>query len=271
MLCVLFLGLLPAQADSAASTPEQRLVFATQSARQYKFAASANRIVLHSKPLLRWDNRVVREDDGLLFLWTEEQTGRPIAAAQFFLQGPDWHHEFQSLSEKGFDVSWSADRKWSWQPDQPGIRFTAIAADAPGKTPAARLRQMRDVAERYTGAVNPEESDRFENPHELRLLTTPIYRYAAAESGVVDGAIFVYAQGTNPEVLLLLEARQAGEKTQWQRAFAPMSSFQLRVREGEQLVYERGRQKVPTLDMHDPYHFHWKAVQDDSIRLEAPK
>jgi hypothetical protein len=41
---------------------------------------------------------------------------------------------------------------------------------------------------------------------ECRLLTQPIDRYADEKSGITDGAIFAFANGTNPEVALLLEA-----------------------------------------------------------------
>ena len=42
------------------------------------------------------------------------------------------------------------------------------------------------------------------------MLPHPIDRYSDAKSGLVDGAIFIFANTTNPEVLLLIEARRNG-------------------------------------------------------------
>ena len=58
----------------------------------------------------------------------------------------------------------------------------------------------------------------------LRLLSRPIDRYADLASGLMDGAIFIYANGTNPEVLLAIEVgrRGAGSPT-WSYAAAPLT------------------------------------------------
>ena len=47
-----------------------------------------------------------------------------------------------------------------------------------------------------------EGSDR----EELRLLPQPVYRYESEDPEVQDGGVFAFVQGTDPEVLLLLEA-----------------------------------------------------------------
>jgi hypothetical protein len=114
--------------DAAKSTPEQRLAFAKQAAAAYRFRVEGRgrpAVRLLPEPLLRWNNHVVREDDGMLFLWTEGDTGRPLATAQFFVVGDDWHHEFQSLSLSPFEARFEqppADN-WSWRPTgRPRVR-----------------------------------------------------------------------------------------------------------------------------------------------------
>jgi hypothetical protein len=273
---MILLGLLaaPDDEDALRSTLQQRLVFATQSAQRYHFKTDSPRggeCQLHPKPLLRWDNQVVREDDGMLFLWVESKTARPVAAAQFFLQGPVWHHEFQSLSAGSFQVKCEGAKDWSWQPKTPGIVFTrAVEMEPPADSAVQRLRQMRGLAELFTGAVDPGRSGKFEGPHELRLLTTPVYRYAAKESGTLDGALFAFVQGTNPEVLMLVEAnKSAAGNWEWRYGFAPMTSFQLRVKRGEKVVFERDVAEVPTRDRTSDYHFRFKAVADRSADIEV--
>ena len=259
------------QSDIAepASSPEQRLAFARRAAGRYHFTADSHQAALHAQPLLRWDNKVVREDDGLLFLWSDKR-GRPLVAAQFFLQEDVWHHEFQSLSSRGFEARVDGVKDWSWQPDRAGIKLSAPAdTEPPAKTATARLRQMRGIAEKYAGAVSRDPTGKFADPHELRLLATPVYRYAAEDEALLDGAIFVLAQGTNPEVLLTIEAHLQPDRSRWQLGFAPMTSYHLRVRRGDKVVFERELQSVPTLDLKADYHFRFAAEKDASADVKA--
>jgi hypothetical protein len=39
----------------------------------------------------------------------------------------------------------------------------------------------------------------------------------------MDGAVFIYVNGTNPEVLLLIEARRRGGLLNWSYAAAPLA------------------------------------------------
>lgn len=261
---VALLGVSTGTAQEAApkSSPEQRLTFARKAAAAYRFRVDPSgkaEVALHPEPLLRWINKVVREDDGMLFLWTEGANGRPVAAAQFFLVDTVWHHEFQSLRTAGFESEGT--EGWVWKPTRPGLSFEpASGIGPPADSAAQRLRQMKSIAERFTAAV--DASGTFENPEQLRLLTTPIYRYAAPAQGVLDGALFVFAQGTNPEILMLVEA-DATAKT-WRYGFARMSCFFLRVHQGGQLVWSTNREPVPTPDLSAPYFFRLSAQADRS-------
>jgi hypothetical protein len=58
----------------------------------------------------------------------------------------------------------------------------------------------------------------------------PVYRYEEADEKV-DGGMFVFAQGTNPEAVLLLEAFGEGKKG-WRFGFAPSTTYELTARLG---------------------------------------
>jgi hypothetical protein len=85
----------------------------------------------------------------------------------------------------------------------------------------------------------------------LRLLPQPVYRYGRPDEAVADGAIFAYCKGTNPEVLLLVEAVKNGKELQWNYAFARMSSRGCEVRREDKVVWSVPliRGESPT----DPY------------------
>ena len=263
-ICVVLIALgqqATPEADAAKALADQRLAFMKKSAAEYRFQmrnAKAGEVTLHSAPLLRWDNQVVEEVDAALFLWKVGQ--RPVAAAQLFLNGGKWHHEFQSLSpaDQEFEATSNLGQRWSWTPNKPGLEFRAAEIDPPIANGALRLRQMRDLARQFTAACDPSRSGRWSNPHALRLLTTPVYRFSEPSVGIVDGTLFTFAQGTNPEVLIQIEAVRAAEGGEtWRYAFAPMTSFQVKVHRDDKLVWELPMAPVPTPDPRFPYQFRY--------------
>jgi hypothetical protein len=268
-------ALTPAAQDNAPkSSPEQRLIFARKAALEYRLRVEERgepEVTLHAEPLLRWINKVVREDDGMLFRWTEGNKGRPVATAQFFLVQTEWHHEFQSLSTDRFIARLDGEdaRGWTWEPNRAGLTFLrADRIGPPADSANARLRQMKTIADRFTASVDQEGT--FANPEQLRLLTTPIYRYSATAQGILDGALFAFVQGTNPEVLMQIEAHATAPATQvWRYGFARMSSYFLHVQQGGQLVWNVDREPVPSTDHGSPYFFRLSAQLDRSAELEA--
>ncbi len=72
------------------------------------------------------------------------------------------------------------------------------------RTQSGRDRQARGLAERFSADLVDRKNVRFH----LRLLTTPLHRYDAIDSLISrGGALFAFCQHTDPELLLLIEAR----------------------------------------------------------------
>jgi hypothetical protein len=164
------------------------------------------------KPLLRYSDPTrgggtgeaatnVLLDAGLWRLGTE---GRPTALVTVEIyQGPDGARvlafEFLSLSEAAFSLRHKTE-KVRWDATGSALELKELPdAPKPAATAAARLPQMRQLARRF-GAKERVNNESIE----CRLLTQPIDRYHSAEK-VVDGAIFAYANGTNPELGVVLE------------------------------------------------------------------
>jgi hypothetical protein len=62
-------------------------------------------------------------------------------------------------------------------------------------------------------------------PFPCRLLPQPIDRYQATKDNIVDGAIFAFANGTNPETGLVLECNNSS----WSYGILRLSSAEARV------------------------------------------
>jgi len=200
----------------------KRLEDMRRSAGAFK-AASIERetrtpVALVREPLHRWNDPTREFSDGTLWVWRSK--GRPIAAMTIELYPEKWSLEFVSLSTGLVEAS---DDQLRWTPRTAGVSFREIPdAPAPAAGEAERLRQMRDLLKRFSAR---EFWDVTGQDYALRLLSHPIDRYADAASGLVDGAIFIFANGTNPEVLLLIEARRHGEgATSWSYAAVPLTT-----------------------------------------------
>src|SRR5436190_785156 len=122
-----------------------------------------------------------------------------------------------------------------WKPEAGLERKELADAPAPADTAAARLLQMKKLAAEFAG----HSVDRDKKRWELRLLPTPLYRYPSAKTGVIDGALFALVSnaGTDPEVLLLVEARAADGKPKWEYACGRFSDWELHVERKEKEVF----------------------------------
>ncbi|MEX2027318.1 MAG: hypothetical protein WEH44_08450, partial [Pirellulaceae bacterium] len=116
------------------------------------------------------------------------------------------------------------------------------AAPAVEETRPQRLRQMKALAERFRGTLLGWKRLTIDR-EELRLLTRPLYRYDPKEGSVIDGAVFAFAMGTDPEILLLIEAVQdpGADAARWQYAFVRRTSGELEARIGDQVVWQADR------------------------------
>jgi hypothetical protein len=62
------------------------------------------------------------------------------------------------------------------------------------------------------------------------MLAQPIHRYRDPLAGLLDGAMFIFAHGTNPEIVLLIEAAgQDAAAAAWQYGVARLGSAELHV------------------------------------------
>ena len=54
----------------------------------------------------------------------------------------------------------------------------------------------------------------------MRLIPRPIHRYSDRQQGLVDGAIFLMAHSTNPEIIMVIELVREAEKSVWKAGFS---------------------------------------------------
>ena len=165
---------------------------------------------------------------GATFLWLAGE--RPVAAASVSIRRRPTNSVYCECTSL-----WSAalecrrDGTTLWTPQRVGLLHQPFReSPLPAESKARRLTQMRDFARRFSVTcyrTEPEEAT------PLRLLTTPIYRFAAESDGILDGALFAFANATDPDALLLVEAVQdrAGAPAYWRYSLARMTSAKMAV------------------------------------------
>lgn len=191
------------------------------------------KLTLLDKPILRWGNPARTNEDGAMYLWL--RNGRPEAIGSIFtykFSRVRTKNEFHSLAREPLTARFREDL--AWKAPTAGVVFAPVEdAPPPADSPRLRLIQMRQIASQFSADM----VDARERRDTLRFLSQPLHRYDPAAKGVIDGAIFALVLGTDPEVLVILEARESPSGKRWEFACARFHYNGLTVRRGDREVF----------------------------------
>jgi hypothetical protein len=211
--------------------------------------------VQNPEPILRWSNPTVGSIYGDVYLWTDH--GRPVVVAGAYRSfSHDWGDTMEVCSLADRPVIGQRKKEQFWKPKKPGIEFQSITdIDVPAKTAAARLTQMRRIADGFVAELQDTRGTNSGIKRQLRMLSRPIFRYPTAveSSNYLDGTLFVFVEGTDPEVLLQIEAVTGGDKPVWQFGVARMNRDELQVRYRDQVVWSAPYINEVMGRIHEPY------------------
>ena len=176
---------------------------------------SQETVELVNSPVFRYDDQPRRFIDATLWAWTVQ--GRPVAFQKIeAVEYGDakapmllWQHCFASMSPDQLSVQWSGGRRFVSRESGIGT-MTLPGAPEPAEGNVQRKRQAREMVRKFSGRIvtGPKTNTR----EQMRLLTTPLMEFADSRTKEYQGAVFGFStNGTNPDVLLLLEIRTEGE------------------------------------------------------------
>lgn len=210
-----------------APTAEERLKLMAKCARDIVLAEHVGErrrtVVARDEPAQRFDDASRGHPDGTLWLWGE--SGRPTAAFEIFVQYDRGmvFHTGHSLSVH--PLSGTVANGPKLETNVPGVTFRDVPRQPDAlDEPKRRLLRFRALARSFD--VH-EFWDPDRTRYELRLMPRPVHRYSNPDEGIVDGAVFVFANGTNPEALLLLELQASDDGPRWRCAIARMGHAEL--------------------------------------------
>lgn len=207
----------------------------------FRDSARKEKVELRREPVYLWTNPIRGgEQDGAVFVWTCR--GRAEVIGTFFSYpaiGPrNLNHELHSLSTAVLDVARPGGAN-TWSPKAPGVEPKPIPDAPPAASSAAqRMLQMRELTRVFSATSEDLEGKRWD----LRLLPQPLFRYESTDPDVLDGAVFAFvtSAGTDPEAILVIEARKAEKAATpaWHYAIARFSDLTLSVKLKGQEVYK---------------------------------
>jgi hypothetical protein len=193
------------------------------------------RIPLHGEPLFRYSDQPRGLIDATLWSWGT--TGRPVALAKVESavtaeKTPYWQYCVTSLADGPVEFSFGNGR--SFAAKKPGLELRKFdGAPPPDDRPAGRLRQMKELIVRFSGTIHAIHVGKSElQKQEMRLLPSPIHRYADEKAAITDGVIFALStNGTNPDMLVLIELRGDVQSAQeWHYAIVKMTYSEVHIR-----------------------------------------
>jgi hypothetical protein len=207
---------------------------------------------------------------GSIYVWTCRGNAEAVACFWRYVSEDgkaSLAHELHSLSPE--ILRSSGKDSDSWKPRAGLKRFAVPDAPSPAKTAGGRLQQMRALARDFTAKSVSVGDERTE----LRLLPQPLYRYESTDPTVIDGALFAFvcSIGTDPEIFLLLEARDTPEGPRWHFAAARFSHMDLFVSFRDPEVWQALRDEENTLSQNADrtYWVFGTPLNEPNEKLEA--
>jgi len=223
-----------------------------------------------SEPVFRWTNASRGNGQtGAMFVWTFE--GRPVAMGGVFSNPEGGRriimHELHALGPvRIFARLKDSDHEWFPGAAVPLYPLPDAPPLEPEATPRQRENQTRELARKFTAHTIDDQGSRWQ----LRLLSRPLYHYRATEGESVEGTIFAFISdaGTDPEIILMLEAVNDKGKKSWRYRAVRFSISSLFVQYKGKEIW-RSLREDPTGPFGDPNHTY--NLRRDRLIDELPK
>ena len=195
---------------------------------------------LVEEPIFRYSDEQRQIRDATMWIWTER--GRPVSVMKlerYSFSDPkrQWLFNVGSASPNLFKVQWPFDREF--ESKKPGLAFQPLNGGPElAETKGARLIQLKQLSRRFAATMTGGAAD--DAKTEMRLLPTPLFRYASPPAQIADGALFgLSATGTNPDAMVAIQRRGEKESARWEFGVTGLTNGGLQVRLDDKQVWSQ--------------------------------
>lgn len=188
-------------------------------------------------------------------VWRLGKDGRPRAVLVLEIyNGRSIQYEFTAVADPPKQVRVTG---WNWSPGKSDYAWVTIPVKEVPKEKRLRKRQIKQLSRAFTAS----EEYRGQT-HHLRLMPHPVYEYSDPDRGVLEGAVFAWAHGTNVEILMFLESRQMKDaQPYWCAGFSRLGSASLTVNFQEQDFWSSPSVTRPTQS--DSYYYRMDTLRPE--------
>jgi hypothetical protein len=229
----------PDRADKAKAESLERMLARTkQMVVRMQAASEERRPELVEAPLIHYADQVRNLPESTLWVW--QQQGLPVLfckVEQIRDARASWQYCCVPATADKIDVEWQ--RQFRWRSRETSFKWVPVAdAPEPRDQAPARLTQMKAIVRGFGGET---EQTPIKSRQKMRLLASPLHRFAAPEQNVLDGAVFgLTSNGTNPDVLLVVEALGKEESNaRWRYAVVGMTGDAVEVVLKDKTVWKK--------------------------------
>jgi hypothetical protein len=207
------------------------------------------------KPLLFFTDDTRGHARGSLWAWGDK--GRPVATFELYQNGKNferWITDFCNTS--GGKLRASRDGAPWWLENASAVSVKDVPnAPAPAAEAPQRQRELKLLSQKFAGH---EIWDPNNTRYDLRRIERPVLTYRDEEHGLLEGGLFIFGNGTNPEIMLFVEARvDPRDKTKaiWQCLAGRSGYAEMHLEYDGKEVFDAPRKNSATVGPEQPY-FH---------------
>lgn len=192
-------------------------------------------------PLIHYSDQIRALPESTLWVWQMDQVPVLFCKVEQLKDKQtslvSWQYCCVPATDTKADVTWKRD--YRWRARETGFQWISVPETAtPHPQEGIRLTQLRGIARGFIGEIKgPPES----GIQQSRLLPRPLHRFASPQTKVVDGAVFgLTSNGTNPDILLIVEALQdVVEGSHWRYAVLGMTGDAATVKFKDKSVWSK--------------------------------
>lgn len=195
---------------------------------------------LVAEPLFSYSDEQRRIRNATMWVWTAE--GRPVSLMKlerYAHPQPErqWLFNVASVSPNLIKVDWPFGREFASK--KPGLKFRPLESAEPASdTKSKRLIQLKQLSRKFSATMTGVTTK--DDKTEMRLLSSPLFRYSSAADEILDGALFgLSATGTNPDAIIAIQWRGTAQQAHWEFGVTGMTTGGLDVRLGDVPVWSQ--------------------------------
>jgi hypothetical protein len=197
-------------------------------------ADSKPALEVRKEPLLKYTDEAIDVAASTLWVWMDGEIPALFQKIEVNNRGGGsmWTYCFANANSSPVECGWSEGRK-TVVTAEPVLTSPVPGNPEVKETPAALSFTARQISRQFSASDGTE----------LRLMPRPLMEFKAEKQNVPYGAVFAYATGTNPSMLLILQIEETPAGKRWMYRPVHMTAVELTLNHDGKSAWKGAPQK----------------------------